>query len=70
MNNGENIIINSALTEETKKKRFSKTSQSEAEAAKIGIRNAQKDANNDIKKRRKDGLAKILLSQLKMKFKN
>jgi ribosome recycling factor len=55
MNNGENIIINiPALTEE-RRKDLVKQAKSEAEDAKIGIRNARKDANTDIKKEEKDG---------------
>ncbi|WP_339838611.1 ribosome recycling factor [uncultured Flavobacterium sp.] len=57
MNNGENIIINvPALTEE-RRRDLVKQAKSEAEDAKIGIRNARKDANNDIKKEEKNGLA-------------
>ncbi|MEC4112820.1 ribosome recycling factor [Myroides pelagicus] len=55
MNNGENIIINiPALTEE-RRKDLAKQAKSEADDAKIGIRNARKDANNDIKKEEKNG---------------
>ncbi len=55
MNNGENIIINiPALTEE-RRKDLVKQAKSEAEEAKIGIRNARKDANTDIKKEEKEG---------------
>lgn len=50
MNNGENIIINvPALTEE-RRKDLAKQSKAEAEHAKVGVRNARKEANNDIKK--------------------
>jgi len=50
MNNGESIIINvPALTEE-RRRDLAKQAKSEAEDAKVGIRNARKDANNDIKK--------------------
>lgn len=50
MNNGDNIIINvPALTEE-RRKELAKQSKGEAEHAKVGIRNARKDANNEIKK--------------------
>ncbi len=50
MNNGENIIINvPALTEE-RRRDLAKQAKSEAEYAKVGIRNARKEANNDIKK--------------------
>ncbi|MBW3518254.1 ribosome recycling factor [Flavobacterium sp. NKUCC04_CG] len=55
MNNGENIIINiPALTEE-RRKDLAKQSKTEAEDAKIGIRNARKDANTEIKKLEKEG---------------
>lgn len=55
MNNGESIIINiPALTEE-RRKDLVKQAKSEAEDAKISVRNARKDANTDIKKEEKDG---------------
>ncbi len=50
MNNGESIIINiPALTEE-RRKDLAKLAKAEAENAKISIRAARKDANNEIKK--------------------
>jgi ribosome recycling factor len=49
MNNGDNIIINvPALTEE-RRRDLVKQAKAEAEDAKIGIRNARKDANTEIK---------------------
>ncbi|MBF03434.1 MAG: ribosome recycling factor [Flavobacterium sp.] len=55
MNNGENIIISiPALTEE-RRRELVKQAKAEAEDAKIGIRNARKDANTDIKKEEKNG---------------
>lgn len=55
MNNGENIIINiPALTEE-RRRELVKQAKAESEDAKIGIRNARKDANTDIKKEEKNG---------------
>lgn len=55
MNNGDVIIINvPALTEE-RRRDLVKQAKAEAEDAKIGIRNARKDANTDIKKLEKDG---------------
>jgi ribosome recycling factor len=55
MNNGDNIIINvPALTEE-RRRDLVKQAKAEAEDAKIGIRNARKDANTDIKKLERDG---------------
>lgn len=57
MNNGDNIIINvPALTEE-RRRDLVKQAKAEAEDAKIGIRNARKDANTDIKKLEKDGVS-------------
>lgn len=50
MNNGENIIINvPALTEE-RRIDLARQAKSEAEEAKIVVRNSRKDANNEIKK--------------------
>ena len=55
MNNGDMIIINvPALTEE-RRRDLVKQAKAEAEDGKIGIRNARKDANTDIKKLEKDG---------------
>jgi ribosome recycling factor len=57
MNNGENIIINvPALTEE-RRRDLVKQAKAEAEDAKIGIRNARKDANTEIKKLEKEGVS-------------
>jgi len=55
MNNGDNIIINvPALTEE-RRRDLAKQAKAEAEDAKVGIRNARKDANTEIKKLEKEG---------------
>ena len=50
MNNGESIIINVPPLTEERRRELAKQAKSEAEDAKVGIRNARKDANNDIKK--------------------
>ncbi|WP_298781378.1 ribosome recycling factor [uncultured Polaribacter sp.] len=50
MNNGDLIMINVPPLTEERRKDLAKQAKSEAEHAKIGIRNARKDANNDIKK--------------------
>lgn len=55
MNNGDNIIISVPPLTEERRKDLVKQAKSEAEDAKIGIRNARKDANTDIKKLEKDG---------------
>lgn len=50
MNNGENIIINVPPLTEERRKDLVKQSKAEAENAKVVVRNARKDANNEIKK--------------------
>ncbi|TCI94260.1 ribosome recycling factor [Tenacibaculum sp. M341] len=50
MNNGENIIINVPPLTEERRRDLAKQAKAEAENAKVGVRNARKDANNDIKK--------------------
>ena len=55
MNNGDMIIISVPPLTEERRRDLAKQAKSEAEDAKIGIRNARKDANTDIKKQEKDG---------------
>ena len=50
MNNGENIIINVPILTEERRTELAKQAKSETEEAKIAIRNARKEANNEIKK--------------------
>ena len=50
MNNGESIIINVPPLTEERRKTLAKQAKAEAEDAKVGVRNARKEANNDIKK--------------------
>lgn len=50
MNNGETLIINVPPLTEERRRDLAKQAKAEAEDAKVGIRNARKDANNDIKK--------------------
>jgi ribosome recycling factor len=50
MNNGESIIINVPPLTEERRRNLAKQAKAEAEDAKVGIRNARKDANNEIKK--------------------
>jgi ribosome recycling factor len=50
MNNGESIIINVPPLTEERRKELAKMAKAETENAKVSIRNARKDANNDIKK--------------------
>ncbi len=59
MNNGDNIIINiPALTEE-RRRDLVKQAKSEAEDAKIGIRNHRKMPTPILKKKKKTELLKI-----------
>jgi ribosome recycling factor len=55
MNNGDMIIISVPPLTEERRKDLAKQAKSEAEDAKIGIRNVRKDANTDIKKEEKNG---------------
>ena len=55
MNNGDTIIISVPPLTEERRRDLAKQAKAEAEDAKIGIRNARKDANNEIKKLEKDG---------------
>jgi ribosome recycling factor len=50
MNNGEVIIINVPVLTEERRKELSKQAKTEAEKAKISIRNSRKEAMSDIKK--------------------
>ncbi len=50
MNNGEVVIINVPILTEERRKELSKQAKSEAEKAKVSIRNSRKDAMNEIKK--------------------
>lgn len=50
MNNGDIIIINVPPLTEERRRDLAKQAKSEVEDAKIGVRSARKEANNDIKK--------------------
>ena len=50
MNNGESIIINVPPLTEERRRELAKQAKAETEEAKISVRAARKDANNDIKK--------------------
>ena len=50
MNNGDIIMINVPPLTEERRIGLAKQAKSEAEHAKIGVRNARKEANNEIKK--------------------
>ena len=50
MNNGESIIISIPPLTEERRKELVKVAKSEVEKAKVSIRNARKEANNEIRK--------------------
>ena len=50
MNNGENIIINVPPLTEERRIELVKHAKASSEHAKVGVRNARKDANNETKK--------------------
>lgn len=50
MNNGDVIMINVPPLTEERRIGLAKQAKAEAEHAKVGVRNARKEANNDIKK--------------------
>lgn len=50
MNNGEMLIINIPPLTEERRRDLAKKAKSESENAKISIRNARKDANDELKK--------------------
>jgi ribosome recycling factor len=60
MNNGENIIISVPPLTEERRRDLVKQAKAESEDAKIGIRNARKDANTEIKKLEKEGTSEDL----------
>ena len=55
--NGEMIMINIPQLTEERRKELAKQAKAEAEDAKVGIRNARKDGNDEVKKLEKDGLS-------------
>lgn len=55
MNNGDMIIISVPPLTEERRRDLAKQAKVEAEDAKVSVRNARKDANNDIKKLEKEG---------------
>ncbi len=57
MNNGELIRINIPILTEERRKMLVKQVKNEGENTKVGVRNSRKEANDTIKKLKKDGLA-------------
>lgn len=59
-NNGELIMINVPPLTEERRKDLVKRAKAEGEHAKVSVRTARKDANDEIKKLEKDGLSEDL----------
>lgn len=57
MNNGDIIIISVPPLTEDRRRDLAKQAKIESEDAKVGVRSARKEANNDIKKLEKDGVS-------------
>ena len=57
MTNGETIIINVPPLTEERRRELSKRARSEGEGARVGIRNARKDANDYLKAAKDDGMS-------------
>lgn len=70
MNNGDIIIISVPPLTEDRRRELAKQAKVEAEDAKIGIRNARKDANTDIKKLEKDGTSEDICKSAEEEVQN
>lgn len=60
-NNGEVIIINLPMLTEERRRDLVKQSKAEGEHAKVSLRNARKDANDEIKRLKNDGLPEDMM---------
>ncbi|RVT78347.1 ribosome recycling factor [Flavobacterium sufflavum] len=70
MNNGDLIIISVPPLTEDRRRELAKQAKSEAEDAKIGIRNARKEANTDIKKLEKEGTSEDICKSAEEEVQN
>ncbi len=61
MNNGDMVIINIPVLTEERRKDLVKTARAEAEHARVGIRAARKQANDELKKLQNDGVSEDLI---------
>jgi ribosome recycling factor len=69
-NNGEMIIINVPILTEERRRDLAKKAKAEGEVAKVSIRNHRKDALNDIKKLKDDGLSEDRQKDLEEEVQN
>lgn len=70
MNNGDVIIISVPPLTEDRRRELAKQAKAEAEDAKIGVRNARKDANTDIKKLEKEGTSEDICKSAEEQVQN
>lgn len=70
MNNGDVVIISVPPLTEERRRDLAKQAKSEAEEAKIGIRNVRKDANTDIKKLEKEGTSEDICKSAEEEVQN
>ncbi|HEU0125940.1 MULTISPECIES: ribosome recycling factor [Flavobacterium] len=70
MNNGDMVIISVPPLTEERRRDLAKQAKSEAEDAKIGIRNSRKDANTDIKKLEKEGTSEDICKSAEEEVQN
>ncbi|MFM1932068.1 MAG: hypothetical protein RL226_1371 [Bacteroidota bacterium] len=66
-NNGEVIIVSVPPLTEERRRDLTKKARAEGEHAKVGIRNARKDANDFIKSAEKDGLSEDMAKSAEAK---
>lgn len=69
-NNGEMIIINVPTLTEERRKELVKKAKAEGENAKVSIRNNRKDANDQVKKLKDDGLSEDRVKDLEGEIQN
>jgi len=69
-NNGEMIIINVPVLTEERRRDLAKKAKAEGEVAKVSVRNHRKDALNDIKKLKDDGLSEDRQKDLEEEVQN
>lgn len=69
-NNGEIIRINIPMLTEERRRELVKQVKNEGEAAKISIRNARRDANDQLKKLLKEGLSEDLEKDAEQEIQN
>lgn len=69
-NNGEMIMINVPQLTEERRRELVRQAKAEVEDSKVSIRNARKDANDEVKKLEKDGLSEDRAKDLENEVQN